>query len=1834
MSRTVRSHVFRPLVSLLAVLLTTAAPVQAGILGPYQVDAATLHLWHFDEAQVPLADAAQPPLPLQAAAAGAIVGVAGAPGFGSALSTLDGGHDGLAATDKDAYAASLTLVNGAGDNVNWSFSDPTTGAFTFEALLRLDFNPAANLGPAPGNGRNAPLQIITGDQDGVGGGVRSFQLRLDPVGFNPNAGTQTSPLTQPAIEFININNGANLQYIFALLPTTGPDAVQQGRWYHLAVTYNGAENTPENFRIFWTALDESRTEANEVVVTSLLADLPVGQIDFTIGNTGRSTPNNNFLGLIDEVRISSVPRRANEMVFGGVSVTNPPAITAAVGSFKVSPGAAVLFDVRASGTPPLAYQWFYNGTAIPNATNFSYGLTAVRGEDAGTYSVVVTNQAGSVSSSGTLTVQFPTPSELTYEPLGPSSRRSSVVLSEIMDHPAERADGLNSEFVELYNANPWSEDISGWRLSGDISYTFPEGTRMPAKGYLAVARRPADFLQVYGQTNVLGGFSNNIPNGSGLLRLRKKAGGVVFEVTYSDSAPWPVAADGTGHSLILARPSYGEANPRSWEASAFKGGSPGGPDPLPTNILNHVVINEVLAHTDPPALDFVELHNHSAVAVDLSGAWLSDSPVTNKFRIPDGNVLAPGGFIAFNETQLGFALSASGETVYLVNSNNTRVVDALRFGGQENGVAFGRVPDGGPQWRRLLNPTTGSTNAGVLSPAIVINEIYYDPITGDDRDEFVELYNRSSAAIDLTGWRFTSGINFSFAPGTSLAAGAYLVVASDRSRLLTNHPALSPASVVGNFGGSLANSGERLAIGFNDTSVSTNATNSAVLMTNTFHVTVEEVTYGTGGRWGRWAHGGGSSLERRDVHGDAADPANWADSDETAKSSWVTVEKTGRIDHGHPLTTSIDQLHIFLLDGGEALVDNVEVIPAGGGNVVANSTFESGTNGWFFYGTHRPSYWETNSGFQSAGSLHVVATERGDVANRIRTQLSPVLVSNSIVTLRARARWLRGHPELILRTVGSSLEAVGALPVPSNLGTPGAPNSRAVNNLGPAITDVTHRPVLPTSGQAIRVLARVHDVDGVAAVNLRYRIDPSTNRLSVPMRDDGAGGDLLAGDGIYTGVIPGQGSGSTVAFAVEATDRAGAPASSVYPALAPLREALVRVGDPVTGGDFATYRVWMTAANYNFWATRQKASAEAIDATFIYANARPIYGAEIVYGMSDNSTIFVDTPLTTVAGYEVHFPSDDPLLGATNIKLDYPEKDVTSLREPLINWMHEQLGLPNLHRRWVYVYLNGVRRGVLYHDAQRPNGDVVEEWWRNDDAGDLIKTDPYQEASAVGVYSNSRILLPSMELFWTTNGTNVELKIARYRNNFKPRNYSGSANNYTNFLRLIEAANAPAADYVRAVNSVVDMRNWMRTFAMADLVAFWDSFGNSNGKNTYLYKPQREGWQLIGWDFDVGLGQFRNDQTYAPLFDTGIDPTLIRMFNTPDFIRHYWTALDEGLRGFFNAGPGTEINRFLTERYSAFQSNNVVTTSPFAPSGDSALSIPDWISGRRAFIAPQIIGTTAAFAVTSPTNGASLETNLVQLTGTAPASVTRIAVNNRPLTLHWSTVTNWSASVLLAPGTNTLQVLATDAGGATSGVVQLTLIFTGEQSWPALRINEWMASNTGFIRDPADNDTDDWFELYNPTLGAVDLTGWFLSDTATNVTQFQIPAGYSIPAGGHLLVWADGEANQNSSNRIDLHVNFQLAKAGEAIVLSAPDGARVDYVTFGPQTNDVSEGRFPDGAAARVFFDAPTPRLANQRPTPAGPAALMASVQLSSGAPRSGSTPRWDGATVSSSRTT
>jgi hypothetical protein len=114
-------------------------------------------------------------------------------------------------------------------------------------------------------------------------------------------------------------------------------------------------------------------------------------------------------------------------------------------------------------------------------------------------------------------------------------------------------------------------------------------------------------------------------------------------------------------------------------------------------------------------------------------------------------------------------------------------------------------------------PDAPPPGAPVPGAPVLFSEIMYHPVGEDgpeETHEFLEIHNRTDAAVALAGWRLTgAGVTFTFPPGATIGARRYLVVAKNRDALLAIKTyALAPADVIGSYAGQLDNGGGRLAL--------------------------------------------------------------------------------------------------------------------------------------------------------------------------------------------------------------------------------------------------------------------------------------------------------------------------------------------------------------------------------------------------------------------------------------------------------------------------------------------------------------------------------------------------------------------------------------------------------------------------------------------------------------------------------------------------------------------------------------------------------------------------------------------------------------------------------------------------------------------------------------------------------------------------------------------------------------------------------------------------------------------------------------------------------------
>jgi hypothetical protein len=138
-----------------------------------------------------------------------------------------------------------------------------------------------------------------------------------------------------------------------------------------------------------------------------------------------------------------------------------------------------------------------------------------------------------------------------------------------------------------------------------------------------------------------------------------------------------------------------------------------------------------------------------------------------------------------------------------------------------------------------------------------------------------------------------------------------------------------------------------------------------------------------------------------------------------------------------------------------------------------------------------------------------------------------------------------------------------------------------------------------------------------------------------------------------------------------------------------------------------------------------------------------------------------------------------------------------------------------------------------------------------------------------------------------------------------------------------------------------------------------------------------------------------------------------------------------------------------------------------------------------------------------------------------------------------------------------------------------------------LVINEFMAKNSSTISDQNGN-FDDWIELLNIGSAPVYLGDKFLSDNPNQPTKWQLP-NVTLAVGQYYLIWADKEETEGEN-----HANFKLSSLGEEIVLTDSDGSTlIDYVKFYLQTEDHSEGRYPNGNGPVQCLGMPTPEATN-----------------------------------------
>jgi hypothetical protein len=428
--------------------------------------------------------------------------------------------------------------------------------------------------------------------------------------------------------------------------------------------------------------------------------------------------------------------------------------------------------------------------------------------------------------------------------------------------------------------------------------------------------------------------------------------------------------------------------------------SRGEPNWLPHDSVH---INEVLAHTDPPLEDAIELWNNGAMSVDVGGWYLSNSRTDlQRYRVPDGTVIEAGDYTVLYEGAFGHPASPSaftfnsarGDQAVLSSANSMGELTGYRvvveFGASANGVSFGRtVTSVGSDFAPMLQRTfgvdqpvsveefragNGAVNARPQVGPVVISELMVQPpsvIGTNDNvfDEYVELQNLLTVPqvlhdplIPTNTWQLDGGVRYAFPPGVVMAPEEAVVVVSfdpigDAAMLTAFRGQYGLTDVVRVFGpyeGQLSNLGETLRLLKPDPPQLPPHPDAGLVPA----VLVESVSYQLTPPWPLDVAGTGLSFQRELANAYGNEPMNWIaaapgpglpapvgvdpDIDEDGlPDAWETQFWS---DPGHPdASPELDPDHDGLTNHEEWLAGTVPTEKAS--RLAVESLLETG-NGW------------------------------------------------------------------------------------------------------------------------------------------------------------------------------------------------------------------------------------------------------------------------------------------------------------------------------------------------------------------------------------------------------------------------------------------------------------------------------------------------------------------------------------------------------------------------------------------------------------------------------------------------------------------------------------------------------------------------------------------------------------------------------------------------------------------------------------------------------------------------------------------------------------------------
>lgn len=284
--------------------------------------------------------------------------------------------------------------------------------------------------------------------------------------------------------------------------------------------------------------------------------------------------------------------------------------------------------------------------------------------------------------------------------IGYQARSQSIVFSELNYNSDSTTNSSN--WVELYNYGTTAIDLGGWFLKDNNNanlFTFPAGTSLAADARLVVVNDVADFISQFPLiSNYIGEMDFNFSNDADEVRLFDQSGNIKLYMSYTDTLPWPEAADGTGRTLEILDPFASPDNPANWFVGCMKG-SPG---KAFTPCNDPLIFSEINYNSDTllDSGDWIELYNRSTGGINLTGWSFKDSNEDNPYFFPTNTQIAAGARLVLVHDTLKFKVRHPDVTNYVGPftfnlSNDGELVRIFNFQGK---LTFSIVYDDDGDW--------------------------------------------------------------------------------------------------------------------------------------------------------------------------------------------------------------------------------------------------------------------------------------------------------------------------------------------------------------------------------------------------------------------------------------------------------------------------------------------------------------------------------------------------------------------------------------------------------------------------------------------------------------------------------------------------------------------------------------------------------------------------------------------------------------------------------------------------------------------------------------------------------------------------------------------------------------------------------------------------------------------------------------------------------------------------------------------------------------------------------------------------------------------------------